>query len=186
MTSSNARLRIPVSEKDHSRGPKDAPLVMVEYGDYECPFCGRALGVIKRLQRALGRQLRLVSRHFPLTEIHPNAFRAARATEAAGRQGKFWEMHDRLLENQDQLEDEDLMFYAEDLGLEMDQFVGDLESDEVEEKILADQLGGVRSDVNGTPTYFINGSKYEGESTFEALLEALEAAAEQQKRSKVA
>ena len=118
-----ARLRVPVSNADHSQGPKNAPLVLVEYGDYECPHCGRAYPIVKQVQQTLGNELLFVFRNFPLAEIHPHAMNAARAAEAAGRQGRFWEMHDLLFENQDRLDDQSLQAYASSLELDLDKFV---------------------------------------------------------------
>lgn len=176
---SNVKLRVPVTKADHSRGPVDAPLVLVEYGDYECPFCGRAHGVLQRLQETLGDDLRFVFRNFPLTTMHPHALEAARAAEAAGRQGKFWEMHDAIYENQDNLETEDLLGYATDLSLDIDQFSYDMRNPEIETRIAQDLYGGARSGVNGTPSFFINGFRYDGDWSYESLLATLEAIREQ-------
>src|SRR5580765_3448668 len=109
-----ARLTMPVGTRDHAQGPADAPVTLVEYGDYECPHCGRAHPIVKEVQRRLGSKLRFVFRHFPLKEIHPHAEHAAEAAEAAGAQGKFWEMHDRLFERQFALEDSSVLEYAAD------------------------------------------------------------------------
>ncbi len=143
---SDAKLTPPVSERDHAAGPEDAPVTLVEYGDYECPYCGMAYPIVKRAQLDLGNRLRFVFRNFPLAESHPHARLAAEAAEAAGAQGKFWEMHDMLYEHQDALEAEDLTGYAKSLGLDVPKFAHDLEA----------------SGVNGTPTFFVNGNRYEG------------------------
>src|SRR5688572_24477272 len=124
--SPGARLRLPVSEADHSMGPEDAPLTLLEYGDFECPSCGAAHGVTKRLKQVLGDDLRLVFRHFPLTSAHPNAMNAALAAEAAAIQGRFWEMHDLLFENQDRLDPKSLIEYADRLKLNPRRFASDM------------------------------------------------------------
>ncbi len=168
-----ARLRIPLSNADHSQGPKNAPLVLVEYGDYECPHCGRAYPIVKQVQQTLGNELLFVFRNFPLAEIHPHAMNAARAAEAAGLQGQFWEMHDLLFENQDRLDDQSLEAYASSLELDMDKFVEDADNDEIFERVTADIDGGARSGVNGTPTFFANGVRVDGGWDYDALLLAL-------------
>jgi protein-disulfide isomerase len=174
---SDIQLTPPVSERDHATGPEEAPVTLVEYGDYECPYCGMAYVVVKSAQRGLGEQLRFVFRNFPLAEAHPHARLAAEAAEAAAAQGKFWQMHDVLFEHQDALEAEDLIGYAKSLGLDMAQFARDLKDPKTTKRVRDDFRSGVRSGVNGTPTFFINGSRYEGswanEKDFiQALLEA--------------
>src|SRR5258708_11061440 len=119
-------LTLPVSERDHAQGPADAAVTLVEYGDYECPYCGRAYPIVKQLQQRLGRRLRFVFRNFPLKEIHPHAEHAAEAAEAAAGQDKFWEMHDRLFERQVALEDSSLAEYGAQLGLAADRLRGEL------------------------------------------------------------
>lgn len=177
MINPNVRLRVPVSDADHVQGPADAPLVLAEYGDYECPFCGQARPIVKRIQQALEDELLFVFRNFPLTQIHPHALNAARAAEAAGLQDRFWEMHDMLYENQDDLEDQSLLMYAAELGLNLDQFARDMLSAEVEQRIVADFEGGARSGVNGTPAFFVNGYRFDGDWSRELLadLKALQA-----------
>ncbi len=172
-----SQLTVPVNESDHIRGSDRAPVTLVEYGDYECPHCGQAYPVVEELIRQLGRVLRVVYRHFPLTSIHPRAEPAAEASEAAGAQGKFWEMHAQLFENQDALEDEDLILYADAIGLDTDQFTGELASHVHAPRVREDLLGGVRSGVNGTPTFFINGVRHDGPYDFDSLFAAIEAAA---------
>ena len=159
---STSQLTPPVSERDHIAGPDDAPVTLVEYGDYECPYCGMAYPIVKAAQQRLGDQLRFVFRNFPLRESHPHAQHAAEAAEAAGAQGKFWEMHDMLFEHQDSLGDEDLITYADALGLDSEQFVDDLASGTYTPRVREDFRSGVRSGVNGTPTFFINGERYNG------------------------
>ncbi len=173
------RLAVPVSRHDHSQGPEDAPLTLLEYGDYECPACGAAYAVVTELQEEFAGRLRFVFRNFPLATIHPHARDAALAAEAAGRQGQFWEMHDLLYENQDALAPEDLWRDAEALGLEMEQFENDFRGQECEQRVRHDFLGGARSGVNGTPTFFINGLRHDGGHDLAALAQALEQAANQ-------
>lgn len=160
---SAGRLTPPVSERDHVAGPADAPITLVEYGDYECPHCGRAYPIVKAVQRSLGSRLRFVFRNFPLTEAHPHAEHAAEAAEAAGAQGKFWEMHDVIFENQDALEDADLVQYAGSLGLDADRVASELAAEVWAKRVREDFRSGVRSGVNGTPTFFLNGLRYDGE-----------------------
>ena len=170
-------LTLPVSERDHAQGPANAPITLVEYGDYECPSCGQAYAIVKQLQQRLGERLRFVFRNFPLTQMHPHAQHAAEAAEVAGIQGKFWQMHDLLFENQRLLGDGPLREYAEAIGLNGVQFRAELHAHTAEGRVREDFLSGIRSGVNGTPTFFINGVRYEGGYDLEALLAALESAA---------
>jgi Protein-disulfide isomerase len=167
-------LTIPVNEKDHIRGSVNASVTLVEYGDYECPHCGRAYWNVKKVREKMGERLRFVFRNFPLTQAHPHALRAAEAAEIAATQDKFWEMHDRLYENQNALDDESLIGYAKGIGLDVEKFTEDLRRDAFEEKVRADFIGGVESGVNGTPTFFINGVRFNESWDYETLLEALE------------
>jgi len=167
-------LSVPVGENDYSAGSKDATVTLVEYGDYECPHCGRAYSIIKKVQETMGDKLRFVFRNFPLTQVHPNALHAAEAAEIAGKHSKYWEMHDVLFENQDALDDESLKTYAEQIELDAEKFAEELENDIFEEKVRADFMGGVESGVNGTPTFFINGARFDQSWDYESLLEALE------------
>jgi protein-disulfide isomerase len=144
------------------QGDPHARIELVEYGDYECPYCGQAYLSVKAVQEALGDDLKFVFRNFPLAQVHPRALPAAQAAEAAALQGKFWEMHDILFEHQDMLESAHLFRDAELLGLDLDRFARDFESQAVADKIRADFLSGARSGVNGTPTFFVNGERYEG------------------------
>ena len=171
-----ARLILPVSDRDHVQGPLDAPVTLVEYGDYECPFCGRAHPIVKTVQRRVGARLRFAYRHFPLAEMHPRAFRAAEAAEAAGAQGQFWAMHDMLFEHQHALEDADLLSYADYLGLDLARFVAELADGTHEVKVRSDFMSGVRSGVNGTPSFFINGIRHDGPWDVDSLTEACLAA----------
>jgi protein-disulfide isomerase len=170
------RLTVPVTERDHVIGPATAPVTLVEYGDYECPFCGAAHGVTKELVRLLGDDLRFAFRHFPLTQIHPLAALAAEAAEAAGAQGRFWEMHDLLFENQPKLAPADLLGYAQLLGLDLDRFSLELERHVHRPRVREDFLSGVRSGVNGTPTFFVNGARHNGGWDLESMLAAIRAA----------
>ena len=177
---SGGRLTPPVSAHDHVAGPDDALVTLVEYGDYECPYCGMAYPIVKAAQRELGSQLRFAFRNFPLAEIHPHARHAAQAAEAAGAQGKFWEMHDMLFEHQQALEDADLVRYAEMLGLDAERVAGELDAGTYAKRVRDDFRSGVRSGVNGTPTFFVNGERYEGSwADEEAFIRALRDAARQ-------
>ena len=172
----SATLKPPVGPKDHMQGPPDAPVTLVEYGDYECPYCGEAYPVVKALQERLGDQMCFVFRNFPLTQVHPHAEEAAEAAEAAGAQGKFWEMHDLLYENQDALEPEDLVQYARALKLDLKRFVLEMREHVYVERVREDFRSGVRSGVNGTPTFFINGARHNGPFDLVSLLAAIEEA----------
>jgi len=169
-----SRLRIPVTDEDHVLGAPDAPAVLVEYGDYECPFCGQAYWEVKELSQALGDRLCFVFRNFPLTQAHPDAELAAEAAEAAGAQGRFWEMHDLLYEHQESLEVGSLLAYAETLQLDLRVFSDDVGGHRFQDRVRRDFLGGARSGVNGTPTFFVNGHRHDGPFTADALLSALE------------
>ncbi|NMH27425.1 DsbA family protein [Flavobacterium silvaticum] len=155
-------LRKPVDADDHIEGNIHAAIELVEYGDYQCPHCQKAYYIVKRWQREFGDNLKLVFRNFPLENIHPLAKPAAIATEAAARQGKFWEMHDHLFENHDDFSRGKLVQFAEELGLNVTDFSKDLEDPELSAKVDADFYGGMRSGVNATPTFFVNGEKFEG------------------------
>lgn len=168
-----SRLRPAVSDADHRAGPDDAPVTLVEYGDYECPHCGRAHPIVRELQRRMGKRLRLVFRNFPLAEVHPHAQRAAEAAEAAAAQGRFWEMHDTLYENQAHLTDRDLIRYAKTLGLEAERVKDELAAGTYLDRVQEDFHSGVRSGVNGTPTFFVNGTRHDGSWDLDTLLEVL-------------
>jgi protein-disulfide isomerase len=171
-------LTMPVSARDHIRGNSDAPLTLLEYGDYECPYCGAAHPIVQEVCTRLGEDLRFVFRHFPLTQIHPHAEHAAEAAEAAGEQdqGTFWEMHDTLHEHQDALDDSHLVAYAADRGLDVARVEWDLAAHTYAGRVREDFLSGVRSGVNGTPTFFINGRRHDDAYDLATLLAALEAA----------
>ncbi|MDI1478177.1 thioredoxin domain-containing protein [Polyangium sp. y55x31] len=169
------RLKLPGPD-DHVRGNTDAPVTLIEYGDYECPYCGRAHPAILDALRRMGSSVRFVYRHFPLTEMHRHALQAAEAAEAAGAQGRFWDMHDLLYENQAALGLTDLYGYAAALGLDQGRFQADLATHAHLGKIERDFNSGVRSGVNGTPTLFIQGMRYEGSRDPDALTAALQSA----------
>jgi protein-disulfide isomerase len=168
------RLTVPLNERDHVIGPETAPVTIVEYGDYECPYCGAAHPNVKALQKSLGDNLRFAYRHFPLSQIHLHSFQAAEAAEAAGAQGHFWEMHDVLFEHQNRLGTQDLLAYASALGLEPEPFAEDLVEHRHARRIREDFLSGVRSGVNGTPTFFVNGVRHDGGYDLRSLLEAVQ------------
>jgi protein-disulfide isomerase len=170
-----AELTLPVSaDRDHIQGPADAPVTLLEYGDYECPYCGAAYPIVKQVQSRMGDRLRFVFRNFPITTSHPHAERAAEAAEAAASQATFWEMHDLLYENQKRLGDSDLHGYAEQLRLDLGAFDEDLAGHVHLERVREDFMSGVRSGVNGTPTFYINGVRHDGSYELESLLAALQ------------
>jgi Na+/H+ antiporter NhaA len=149
-------------ERDHIRGRPDAPVTLVEYGDFECPYCGRAEPIIRELLAAHDDDLRYVFRHLPLADVHPNAQRAAEASEAAAAQGAFWEMHDRLLSHQDELTPRDLHRHAEALGLDVERFTEDVRQRRFAARVAEDVTSADASGVAGTPTFFINGRRHQG------------------------
>jgi protein-disulfide isomerase len=167
-------LTMPVDpDRDHIQGPESAPVTLVEYGDFECPHCGRAHGILTELLPQLGESVRFVFRHFPLAQVHVHAEHAAESAEAAAAQGQFWEMHDALFENQEALEDDNLVSYAEQLGLDIPRFAADLEQQKYRTRVSEDFRAGIRSGVNGTPTFFINGHRHNGAWDLEALRQAI-------------
>src|ERR1700730_6918796 len=156
-TQSRHRLSEPVSAGDHIRGRRSAAISLVEYGDFECPYCRAAEPIVTRLMEALGDQLSVTFRHFPMTEVHPHAQHAAEVAEAAAAQGKFWEMHDLLFANQDALDDASLVKYAADLALDAERVRRELASHEHAGHVAEDRASGLQSGVNGTPTFYIDG-----------------------------
>jgi protein-disulfide isomerase len=173
-----AALTLPVSEdRDHIQGPTEAAVTLVEYGDYECPYCGAAYPIIKEVQSRMGERLRFVFRNFPIATSHPHAEQAAETAEAAATQGKFWQMHDLLYENQKRLRDPDLRGYAERLALDVERFDKELAEHVHAARVREDFMSGVRSGVNGTPTFYINGARHDDSYDFETMLAALERAA---------
>lgn len=169
-------LKIPVGPEDHVQGSADAECTLVEYGDYECPHCGHADPIVKRLQRHLGKRLRFVFRNFPLSQIHPHAEAAAETAEFAAAKGKFWEMHDLIFENQSRLSLTLFEQLTQQLGLSSADLLDALNRKEYAARVNADFSGGVRSGVNGTPTFFINGQRHNGSFEYEDLLAAVESA----------
>ncbi len=171
----SSHLTLPVDpNRDHLRGPASAPAMLVEYGDYECPHCGAAHVVLTQLEQTLGDSLVLVFRNFPLATAHPHAALAAEAAEAAGDQGQFWPMHDALFENQDALSEGLILRLARNLGLDLHRFERDLQENRFAARVREDFMSGVRSGVNGTPTFFLNGLRYDGPPDFDSLRAAIE------------
>jgi len=169
-----ATLARQVTDRDHIRGSSKALVTLVEYGDYECPHCGAAHPVVEEIRRLVGDRLRFVFRHFPLTQVHAHAAMAAEAAEAAGAQGSFWEMHGTLLSHQNALDPPSLVQHAVRLGLDTEQFRRSLTAHEFRDRVHEDFMSGVRSGVNGTPTFFINDVRYEGPADLPSLLGAVE------------
>jgi protein-disulfide isomerase len=166
-------LKVPVNSEDHAQGLEGAEVTLVEYGDYECPHCGRAYPIVKEIQEQFGKRLRFIFRNFPLSEMHPHAKAAAEVAEFAGSKEKFWEMHDLLFENQTRLGDPLFATLAKKLGLSPAAMSQSLEGREFEARVRADFSGGVRSGVNGTPTFFINGRRHDDSFDFETLAAAI-------------
>src|SRR6266704_5583279 len=169
------RLVIPVDpSRDHIQGDPKALLTLVEYGDYQCPYCGAAYPEVKKVQKELGPELRFVFRNFPLTNMHEHAMNAAETAEAASAQGKFWPMHDFLYEHQATLGDPGVALgYAKKLGLDTQRFEREIAQHTYQKRIKDDFMSGVRSGVNGTPTFYVNGVRHDGDSVAKALIEAL-------------
>jgi len=173
-----ATLKVPITVEDHAQGPESADVTLVEYGDYECPHCGHAYPIVQQVQKRFGKRLRFVFRNFPLSEMHPHAEAAAEVAEFAGAQGKFWEMHDRLFENQERLGEALFLDLGEELKLSTAAIRQALEQGTFEARVRADFKGGVRSGANGTPTFFINGHRHDGSFDFETLASAIQQAME--------
>lgn len=169
-------LKMPVNAEDHVQGPEHAETTLVEYGDYECPHCARAYPIVKQVQKHFGKQLRFAFRNFPLTEMHPYAETAAETAEFAGAHEKFWEMHDLLFENQARLGEDLFSELSKTLGLSTKSLSEVLEQGTFEARVRADFSGGVRSGVNGTPTFFINGHRHDASFDFETLVSAISGA----------
>src|SRR5262245_28272102 len=171
------KLAPPITEADHTLGPADAPVILIEYGDFQCPHCGAAYPVLKRVAERMGDRLRFVFRHFPITESHPNAAHAAEAAESVAAQlgnAGFWAMHDLLFEHQRRLDDASLADYAERAGAEPQVVGADLATGRYADVVRASFLGGARSGVNGTPTLFIDGIRYDGPRDEDTLVAALD------------
>lgn len=168
----DAQLQVPVGEGDHIQGPSAAPVTLVEYGDYQCPHCGTVHPIIKALQQRFGDRLRFVFRNFPLTEMHQQALHAAEAAESVAEhagEAAFWVMHDAIYEHQQDsgaaLSDQHLLEYAAAAGADPEVVARDLQADAQQTRVRADFKSGVRSGVNGTPTFFVNGTRFDGDWT---------------------
>ncbi|MFV2101307.1 DsbA family protein [Micromonospora sp. LOL_024] len=172
-----ARLRTPVTDQDHVRGPVDAPVTIVEYGDFQCPFCGLAHANLREVLRRRADTVRLVYRHFPIANIHPYAERAAEAAEAAGRRGGFWKMHDWLHEHQDQLDPVHLTLGVEQLGLPVDEVEAEIAGHIHGDRIRQDIVSAIRSGVDATPTVFVNDVRHDGDFDLATLLTTVDATA---------
>jgi protein-disulfide isomerase len=173
----SSKLILPVNERDHIRGPASAPVTLVEYGDYECPYCGLANPIVDEIRRELGDGLRFVFRNFPLSEVHPHSEHAAEIAEAAGMHHKFWEMHDMLYAHQQALDDQHLGEYSARLGVPTSEVKVALAQHTYLDRVREDFMSGVRSGVNGTPTFFINGLRHDGSYERDELLAAIAEAA---------
>ena len=169
-----ATLKVPVTQHDHVRGPANAPITLVEYGDYECPHCGLAYPIVNQVQLSFSGRMRFVYRHFPLTEIHPHAEIAAESAEFAGAAGLFWDMHDALFENQSRLNITTIFLIGAELGLPETAMRNALETGQYRNKVRNDFMGGVRSGVNGTPAFFINGVRHDGAYDYASLVSAIQ------------
>jgi protein-disulfide isomerase len=174
MTATGPRLSLPVSARDHALGPADAPVTLLEYGDFECPHCGRAYPLVLRALERMGPRLRFVFRHYPISVSHAHAQLAAEAAEAAAAQGRFWEMHNRLFEHQDALDRESLTAHARALGLDVERFDRELDAGAYRDRVLSDMESGEDSGVLWTPTFFVNGVRYGYGEDLAGLIAALE------------
>ncbi|MGH7531321.1 MAG: DsbA family protein [Gemmatimonadales bacterium] len=169
-----ARLTTPVSDRDHTIGPANAPITLLEYGDYECPYCGRAFPIVQEVRRRLGDYLRFVFRNFPLTQIHAHAEHAAEVAEAAAAQEQFWPMHDWLFRHQFALDDDALLEGARELGLDVERLRRELADATHRARVRGDFASGIRSGVNGTPTFYINGERHDADYEIGTLMAAIE------------
>ena len=169
-------LKLPVGERDHIEGSPDAKVTLLEYGDYQCPYCGEAYPILKQIQKRFGSELRFVFRNFPITESHPMAEFGAELAEASGAQGKFWEMHDYIYEHQSGLLSQNFFFnFAKStLRLNESRMMREVSSHAYEPRIREDFMSGVRSGVNGTPTFFVDGLRHNGDYQYDTLVEAVE------------
>ena len=169
----NTQLQPPVGAHDHVRGARTALISLVEYGDFECPYCRAAVGIVNGLLQVLGDQLSFTFRHFPMREVHPHAQHAAEVAEAAAAQGHFWEMHDRLFAGQNALDDLSLVGYARELDLDAEAVAQELAEQTFAARVEEERKGGVASGVTGTPTFFIDGLRYDGSVSLPKLLSAI-------------
>jgi len=177
MSTPEIKLKNSISERDHAVGPTNAPVTLVEYGNFECIHCGQFFPVMKQTRKFLGDNLRFVFRHFPIVRTHPHALQAAIAAEGAGEQQKFWEMHDELFTHQNSLEDHDILRYARRIRLDLDRFQRDISDSKLRLQIQADYDRSVFDEhITGTPTIYLNEVRYTGATDFESLLEAIRAA----------
>lgn len=168
-------LRVPIAEEDHVRGHEKAPVTLIEYGDYECPDCQKAYSIVKEIQKKFGDKVRFSFRHFPLQAKHPCAHVAAQIAEFSGEKNRFWEMHDLLFENQARLGMPLLVELTQKLGLPIRDLENALENETYAPKIQKDFVGGIKSSVNRSPTFFINGERYNGNLDLEELTKHIEA-----------
>jgi protein-disulfide isomerase len=171
--SERALLSVPVGPDDHSRGPLDAKLTVVEYGDYQCPYCGQAYPIVEKLMTTFSDTMRIVFRNLPLVDMHPHAEAAAEVAEAVGLQGKFWEIHDALFENQRDLSDAALLRYVADVGADAKKATADIADGGPRQRVEADFESAIRSGANGTPTFFVNGVRFDGSWKYEPFSEYL-------------
>jgi protein-disulfide isomerase len=169
-----ATLKAPITRNDHIRGPANAPITVVEYGDYECPHCGLAYPIVNQVLLSFSGRVQFVYRHFPLTEIHPHAEIAAESAEFASAAGLFWDMHDALFENQSRLSITTIFLIGAELGLPETAMRNALETGRYRNKVRSDFMGGVRSGVNGTPAFFINGVRHDGAYDYASLVSAIQ------------
>jgi|SRR5258708_3790721 len=167
-------LSVAVGKSDHAQGPENAPVTLVEYGDYQCPYCADVHSMIQSIAKTMGANLRFVFRHMPLNDVHPYAQYAAEAAEAAGAQGKFWEMHDAIYDHQSDLGSDLMHTLALTLNLDLPRFEADTEARRYRPRVKRDFMGAMRSGVAATPTFFINGERYDGNLQQLALLTALQ------------
>lgn len=170
------QLRQAIRDQDHVQGSPTAAIVLVQYGNYQCPHSAEAHRLIPQLQQRLGSDLCFVFRHFPIPSLHPHSQRAAEAAEVAGEQGKFWEMHNALFEHQQALDDGSLVEYALNLGLDMPRFLWNFSERVYTNRVRADFLGGMESGVTGTPTFFINSARLKDSWSLDTLLMEIEKA----------
>jgi len=170
----NSTLLLPIRPTDHVIGPENAKYTLVEYGDYECPNCGRLYLILRDLQKDFGDRLRIVYRHYPLSGIHPHAQQAAEAAEAAAAQGKFWEMHALLFEHQNALDTHDMIRYAGELNLDVQRFRQELKKHICSDRVRGDFIAGVQNGVYGTPGLFMNGVRYDQAWDRETLIRTLQ------------
>lgn len=171
-----ATLKAPINDQDHIQGNVKASCTLLEYGDYECPHCGAAYPLVKELEKNFGKRMRFIYRNFPMTQLHPNAEGAAVAAEFAATHGKFWEMHDLLFENQDRLGDDLFAELATQLDLDPAELKEAMAKRTLTNHVRADFTGGIRSGVNGTPTFFINDQRYDRPRDYATMVSAIEEA----------